>query len=289
MIEEGGSFIRWAGGKSWLCKHLYKYLPDDFEDYYEPFLGSGAVFFYLASKGFIKGNSFLSDLNSDLIKAYIEVRDNCERLISILSSMQYSREEYYRIRALYNETRSSINIGALFIYLNRTCFNGIYRVSRKGKYNVPYGVDEKGEISQDYSQKLKADSLLLKNAIVKNASYDYILSADFHLKEKSLVFLDPPYTVSHNNNGFIEYNKKIFDLDNQYILRKVLDKIDAENSYFIMTNAHHKIIRDIFDGYYFFEEERQSLIGGKKAKRGSILEYIISNYTKEILDDRRMV
>lgn len=282
MVEDGGSFIRWAGGKSWLCKHLYKYLPDDFKDYYEPFLGSGAIFFYLSGKGIIKGNSFLSDLNPDLIRAYVEVRDNYKNLISILSDMQYSRDEYYRMRDMYNETHSSVNKGALFIYLNRTCFNGIYRVSRTGKYNVPYGDDGKGEINQAYSQKLKIDSLLLKNAIIKNTSYDYILNSDFHFKEKSLVFLDPPYTVSHNNNGFIEYNKKIFDLDNQYILRRVLDKIDSENSYFIMTNAHHKIIREIFDGYYFFEEERQSLIGGNKARRGSILEYIVSNYAKEI-------
>ena len=281
----GGSFIRWAGGKSWFCKHITKYLPDDFIDYYEPFLGGGSIFFYLSSNGYIKGNSFLSDLNLDLIKAYIEVKDNCENLISFLSSMKYTKDEYYRLRNIYNEFDDNldnhINKGALFIYLNRTGFNGIYRVSRSGKYNVPYGVEGSGEISNEYSQRLRADSSILKTAILCNTSYDYILKPDFHFKKKSLVFLDPPYTVSHNNNGFIEYNKKIFDLENQYILRKVLDKIDSEGSYFIMTNAHHKIIRDIFDGYYFFEEERQSLIGGINAERKIILEYIVCNFIKE--------
>lgn len=277
----GGSFLRWAGGKNWFCAKIKKYLPTTFTDYYEPFLGGGSVFFWLAKNKLIKNECVLSDLNSDLIQAYNDIKYKSDWVVSQLSSMRYTEEEYYEIRSIYNASNCPTEKkGIYFIYLNRTGFNGIYRVSRNGIYNVPFG-SKSGYISDDYAGLLKSDSLLLKRARITQASFSYILNPDFHCKEHSLFFLDPPYTVSHNENGFIAYNKNLFSLDNQFLLRRVLDKIDSEGSFFIMTNAHHKKIREIFDGYYFHEESRASVIGGRNAKRGNIFEYIICNYELE--------
>ena len=181
---------------------------------------------------------------------------------------------------MYN---SNINLhlrGAYFIYLNRVGFNGVYRISRTGNYNVPYGCG-RGKITKEYKDLLKADSKALKGVSITQGSFDYLLDSEFHFKPQSLIFLDPPYTVSHNNNGFIAYNRNLFDIESQRRLRRLLDKIDSEGAYFIMTNAKHSIIREIFDGYFFHEEFRSSVIGGKGARRGLISEYIVTNFEKE--------
>ena len=278
--EMVGPFVRWAGGKSWLCSRIERYLPNSFSDYYEPFLGGGAVYFYLSSLGLLKHNIVLSDLNEDLIQAYLEVRDNCRTLIDSLKAISISEHEYYRIREKYNCGMDKQNRGLFFIYLNRAGFNGIYRVSKAGKYNVPYGCGRM-VISPDYERLLAEDSKILQKALIEHRNFDYLLDPEFHFRPNSLVFIDPPYTVSHNNNGFIAYNKNLFSIDSQIKLRLLLDKIDSEESFFIMTNAKHNIIQKIFDGYFFFEESRASVIGGKGAERGVTCEYIVTNFEKE--------
>ena len=281
--NNGKPFIRWAGGKTWLCNIIQKYLPPVFTDYYEPFLGGGSIFFHLASIGRLEDNIVLSDLNSDLIQAYSNVKSKKEDVINFLCSKTFSSEEYYMLREKYNScVLSPFERGLYFVYLNLSCFNGIYRVNREGKYNVPFGSGRKPDI-ENYSLLLKKDSQLLSNADLSSRGFEYILSSDFHLKEKSLVFLDPPYTVSHNNNGFIAYNKKLFSIEQQYELKKVLDKINSEGSYFIMTNAHHVEIKNIFGtdtNYRFYEEHRPSVIGGAFANRGEISEYIVCNFDR---------
>lgn len=278
--EMVGPFVRWAGGKSWLCSRIERYLPNCFSDYYEPFLGGGAIYFYLASLGLLKHNIFLSDLNEDLVQAYLDIRDKCSTLIDSLKAISPSESEYYRIRDLYNCGMNKQSQGLFFIYLNRVGFNGIYRVNKKGKYNVPYGCGRVA-ISPDYERLLKEDSKVLQKASIEHHNFEYLLNPEFHFRPHSLVFIDPPYTVSHNNNGFIAYNKKLFSIDSQIKLRVLLDKINREESFFIMTNAKHKIIQEIFDGYFFFEEFRTSVIGGKGAKRGVTSEYIVTNFDKE--------
>ena len=274
-----GPFVRWAGGKSWLCNRIESYLPNSFSDYYEPFLGGGAVYFYLASLGLLTHKIYLSDLNEDLIHAYLDIRDNCSTLIDSLKAISPGENEYYRIRNIYNSGIDKQNRGLFFIYLNRVGFNGIYRVSKAGKYNVPYGCG-RVVISPDFECLLVEDSKILQKASIKHYNFEYLLDSEFHFRPHSLVFIDPPYTVSHNNNGFIAYNKNLFSLDSQIKLRILLDKIDCEDSFFIMTNAKNSIIQEIFDGYFFFEESRASVIGGKGAKRGVTSEYIVTNFER---------
>lgn len=269
-----GPFVRWAGGKRWFCNRIQEYLPTEFTDYYEPFLGGGSVYFTLYNKKLLKGDCFLSDLNTQLINAYKEVRDNPEGIVNWFQKRLFTEDEYYSIRMHYNSYPSSPTAPAEFLYLNKQGFNGIYRVNRHGDYNVPFG--NKKVVSDDYYDLIRADSNALKGVNLQRSNYKYLLEEE--IKPSSLVFIDPPYTTSHNNNGFISYNKKLFNLDDQKTLLRVLRKINESGAFFIMTNAHHAVIEKIFGEFKLYEETRQSLIGGKNAVRQPVKEYVVCNF-----------
>ena len=216
-------FLRWAGGKSWLIKYLDSIVRDyKFNCYHEPFLGCGSIFFYFASK---MNTAYLSDFNNELIDTYSAIKNDPDGVILHLEKYVNTAEEYYRIRALRPETL--IEAAARFIYLNQTSFNGIYRVNTKGEYNVPYGNRTKDFIEAD---KLRAASKMLQSAILQAEDFDCVR---INVAPGDLVFLDPPYTVSHNHNGFIKYNQKLFSLEDQYRLKALIDfikkMIDAWN------------------------------------------------------------
>lgn len=261
-------FLRWAGGKSWLIKHLDNIIGDQkFNNYHEPFLGGGAVFFYLNHTGI----SFLSDLNSELINTYIAIKESPDSVISCLQNYKNTSDDYYEIRDSHPAT--AFENAARFIYLNQTSFNGLYRVNAKGEYNVPYGNRTKHFLEAD---KLRAASQKLQNAVLNIGDFE---SLKKNIAQGDLVFLDPPYTVSRNHNGFIKYNKNLFSLEDQHRLRALIDVIKENGAYYILTNAAHKTIFDIFyqktDKCYEFS--RANLIGGEKAVRGQIQEYVFTN------------
>lgn len=260
-------FLRWAGGKNWLIKHVKESLGDfAFKNYHEPFLGGASLFLFLRPQS----NSYLSDLNSELIETYSVVRDHVERLISEMEKYRNNEKFYYSIREV--KTQSKIKNAAKFIYLNQTSFNGIYRVNLDGVYNVPYGFRSKEFLDAD---NLRAVSQTLKN--VKLTVNDFASSIK-KVKKGDLVFLDPPYTVSHNNNGFIKYNQKLFSLEDQYRLAESIEIIKNRGAYYILTNAAHKKIAEIFGPIDKKKElTRASLIGGSKAQRGHISEYLFTN------------
>ncbi|MEM6342690.1 MAG: Dam family site-specific DNA-(adenine-N6)-methyltransferase [Bacteroidota bacterium] len=259
-------FLRWAGGKTWLLKDLSYFLPKSgFNRYFEPFLGGGAVYFHLQPK-----DAFLSDANAELIETYQCLQKNVYKVINELQLMDNNKEEYYSIRE--QKYRSKYKRAARFIYLNQTSFNGIYRVNQKGEYNVPYGyrtIDHR-----------KEDNLKIVNRVIQNTHFSSgdFAEIEYKVKKKDLVFLDPPYTVSHNNNGFIKYNKKLFSLDDQYRLLSLIQKIKEKDAYYILTNAAHTKIFEIFgkeDNAY--ELSRANRVGGENALRNTISEYLFSN------------
>lgn len=261
-------FLRWAGGKTWLKKEVKNYLPESFNDYYEPFLGGGSVFFSINHSG----RSFLSDINLELIHTYLQVRDNVEEVINFLKDFKNNEKDYYLIRNL--KFADSIQKAAQFIYLNKTSFNGIYRVNNKGEYNVPYGY----KFGTDF---IRQENLYLTSQKLKGVElrcFDFTEVVPF-VKANDLVFLDPPYTVAHFNNGFIRYNQKLFSIQDQYRLADCLRKINDKGAKFILTNAYHEKIKEIFKGVgHFIPLTRMSLIGGKGATRQSIKEYLIKNF-----------
>lgn len=260
-------FLRWAGGKSWLIKHLEPTIADlSFNNYHEPFIGGAAVFFSLSHSN----RSYLSDLNADLINTYKVLKKHPDELISIMRNYKNEKDFYYHLRSI--EPNDSIERAARFIYLNQTSFNGIYRVNLNGKYNVPYGNRTKPFLEEE---KLKLASRKLKKTVLTVGDFEIIRK---RLSPNDLVFLDPPYTVSHNHNGFIKYNQKLFNLEDQYRLSSLIDYIKDQGAYYILSNAAHNKIREIFTkDDIVIEQSRSNVIGGNLAQRGRTTELLFTN------------
>ena len=260
-------FLRWAGGKNWLKNHIKTIIRiEDYHNYHEPFLGGASIFFNLTPSN----TSFLSDSNSSLIETYAAIKDNYVNVIQELKQFSNSEIDYYRIRKLKFEDK--FKRAAQFIYLNQTSFNGIYRVNLNGEYNVPYGFRSKKLINEE---NLRQSMFALQNSILFSGDFERILD---NVQKNDFVFLDPPYTVSHNKNGFIKYNKKLFSLKDQYRLKEVIDCIDKTGAFYVLSNAAHEKIFEIFNQDSFVVElTRGSSIGGLKAKRGRVNEFLFSN------------
>lgn len=259
-------FLRWAGGKRWLLKEIDKFVNiNQFNTYHEPFIGGGSVFFHLNPK-----NAFISDFNSELINTYIQVKENLEFIIKFLLEFENTENFYYKIRQ--QKSNDEIYEAAKFIFLNQTSYNGIFRVNQKGEYNVPYG--HRKNLNFDF-ENLRNVSNSLKNININSVDFSKTLK---NIKKGDLVFLAPPYTVAHNKNGFIQYNQKIFSLKDQHRLKEFIYNLKEIGAFYIMTNAAHDAVKEIFfNEDRMFELERASLIGGKFAKRDKYSELVLTN------------
>lgn len=265
-------FLRWAGGKKWLTNHIEEFLPEKINNYYEPFLGGGSIFFYLKSKGLINGKCYLSDTNEELINTYKVLKSNPQELFILLKHQKNTEKEYYFMRKA--KFSNNIERAARFFFLNKTSFNGIYRVNKNGDYNVPFG-HRKIEKLYDFEQ-LEKTSKLLKNCFFSVMDFKKI---KFKISEGDLVFFDPPYTVAHENNGFIQYNQSLFSWDNQIELSKLLLEVKAKKANFILTNACHTSIEEIYnDKANKTILSRASTIGGIGASRTKYKELIYTNF-----------
>lgn len=259
--------LRWAGGKNWMVKHFNSLFKNfRFNNYHEPFLGGASIFLSIGSCN----NYFLSDLNNELINTYKTIRDFPEEIIKVLSFYKNTESDYYKIRG--RKPNLPIESAARFIYLNQTSFNGIYRVNLKGEYNVPYG----------FRKKPFYDPIILREVSnrLRNA---HLFCCDFaetitNIVNGDLVYLDPPYTVSHSNNGFIKYNQKLFSLEDQQRLSNYINKLKEIGAFYILSNAFHPMIYEIFNkNDKIMTLVRASLIGGKNAARGKVKEYLFTN------------
>ncbi|MCY9747946.1 DNA adenine methylase [Paenibacillus larvae] len=268
-------FLRWVGGKTWLIKYLNKIIGDTkFKNYHEPFLGGGSIFFTISPKR----SSYLSDINNELINTYQCIKDNPSAVIDMLRTYENTEVFYYKIRN--QVSNDPIEQAARFIFLNQTSFNGLYRVNQRGEYNVPFGYRKKDFLEEE--KLISASKCLQKATLICG---DFTCNK-FNIMEGDLVFLDPPYTVSHNNNGFIKYNQKLFSLNDQKRLSKFIDYIKSQGAYYILTNASHQTILELFDkGDLRLELSRSSLIGGSNAKREKVSEYIFTNVPGGQIDE----
>lgn len=270
MIDENRNiepFLRWAGGKNWLKKYIKSIIKiEKYANYHEPFLGGASIFFSLMPSN----KAYLSDSNKRLIETFSAIRDNYFEVIHELKKLNNTEKNYYKIRQ--QKFDDKYKKAAQFIYLNQTSFNGIYRENLKGEYNVPYGHRAK-KIYDEANLRLCMDAL--QNCELSSGDFENILD---NIDKGDIVFLDPPYTVSHNKNGFIKYNKKLFSLSDQYRLKEVIECINKVGAYYVLTNAAHETIFKIFSkGSYVIELSRGSSIGGLKAKRGRVNEFLFSN------------
>lgn len=262
-------FLKWPGGKRWLIEDHRHLLPKRITGrYIEPFLGSGAVFFHLRPR-----NAILSDINSELIEAYSTVKRAHKKVVAILrvhhAQHAIDPDRYYDIRAEIPETAQAR--AARMLYLNRTCFNGIYRVNQKGEFNVPRGSKTKVLMPDDmWSEWSKA----LQNAQLRNSDFESVID---EARNGDFLFVDPPYTVHHNMNGFIKYNEVMFSWDDQVRLAKAMDRARRRGARILMTNANHESVRDLYGkGFKKTTVSRFSSVSGKSEGRSSFEELIIT-------------
>lgn len=258
--------LRWAGGKSWIFERIQGYFPENILNYYEPFIGGASIFLNLN----IEKKKYISDINSELICFYRQVKTNSTNLISKIKQFQNTREEFYRVRS--SKPRSEAGIAARFYYLNRTCFNGLFRVNQKGQFNVPYGYRD---IEIFDSVRFELLKRRLQKTHIQCCDFEDSLS---RVKKGDFVFLDPPYTVAHNKNGFIEYNQNIFSWEDQERLQKCVKELIKKGTLFLMTNACHDSLKKLYKGVgKQFEVDRFSTISGQMNSRYKISELIITN------------
>lgn len=261
-------FLRWAGGKRWLVPEILKLVGEKpVHGYHEPFLGGGSVFFALDPRGIVR----LSDLNTDLITVYRQVRDNPHGVAVLLEHYENTPECYYAARASQPKTDDAI--AARFIFLNHTSYNGIYRVNLSGEYNVPYG--NRKNTSLPNLATLEEVGKRLQGVKLQGRSFEISLG---DVAEGDLVFLDPPYTVAHNNNGFVKYNQHLFSFEDQKLLAESIKEISDKGASFILTNAAHKSIDELFAPLgRKITVARRNVIGGVNANRGRAEEYLFTN------------
>lgn len=256
--------LKWAGGKRWFVSNHKDLLPKKFNKYIEPFLGSGAVFFSVQPE-----QALISDLNPELINLYEVIRDEPLKLENKLKEHQrkHSTEYYYAMRAL--QPRTKITTAARTLYLNRTCWNGLYRVNLKGEFNVPKGTKDSVVLATDDFSSL---SKILSKAEIKCQDFQESIDA---AEEGDFLFVDPPYTVAHNNNGFVKYNQNLFSWKDQLRLRDALLAAVQRGVEVVLTNAAHNSVKEIYSNFDQLVVERAGVISGLKTSRGKYEELVI--------------
>jgi DNA adenine methylase len=290
--------LKWAGGKTQLLADISNAYPDGFGDtinkFVEPFVGGGAVLFDVLSKYQLE-EVYISDINAELINMYIMVRDHIDELIEILSAYQQDyialdtegrKDYYYNKRDEYNlliqngQSQEGVESAALFIFLNRTCFNGLYRANKSGLFNVPTGDYANPLICNEAN--LRAVSEALENVHIICA--DYSASID-HIDQNTLVYLDPPYRPLKGRDSFTSYTEQDFDDSCQKALAGFIEEIDARGAYIILSNSDPKNVDpdddffdDLFADYDIQRINAKRRINRNSDHRGYITELLIKNY-----------
>ena len=258
-------FLKWAGSKRNLLHHIVPVLPTRFRTYREPFLGSAALFFLLRPDAAV-----LSDRASELIQTFIAVRDNVAAVERYLRQLDPSRSTYYAVRS--NRSRGRFKRAAEFIYLNRNCWNGLFRVNSAGQFNVPYGWP-KGPNEVDIPN-LRACATLLRGPRISIWSADFEENLD-DAKAGDLVYLDPPYVTGHNNNGFVDYNEVLFSWADQIRLAVAADRLAARGATVIVSNANHNEVIKLYPDFTRISFSRSSTLASDKTKRGAVSEVLM--------------
>ena len=293
-------FVKWAGGKNSLIPQITKYYPFELkngfiERYIEPFVGGGAVLIDILQKYEIK-EAYAFDINIDLINCYNVIKNNVEELINELDKKEKNfialndeeRQNYfYDIRAEYNSYKLNdkldVKRASEFIFLNRTCFNGLYRVNKDGKFNVPCG---------KYKNPTICDSINLRNLskLIKNVIFEYgdYKKSEQYVNNNTFVYFDPPYRPLSATSGFTSYTKEDFNDDNQKELANYFYKLDLKNAKLMLSNSNPKNVNkddnffeNIYKGFVINEVSAKRMINSNAKGRGEISELLITNYEEQ--------
>lgn len=272
LREETYPIVKWVGGKRQLMFELLKNMPKDYNRYFEPFIGGGALFFELQPN-----NAYISDMNEELINLYQVVRDNVDELITDLQKHDISKEYFMEIRNIDRteeyQNWSDIKKASRFIYLNRTCFNGMYRVNSKGEFNVPFGHYKNPRILDE--NNLINCSHLLQRTEIKQADFSEVLKK---VKKGDLVYFDPPYVPLSETSSFTSYTKDGFDIDMQFKLRDVCNELDSMGVKFLLSNSDTKLVNELYENYNIKKVFASRQINANADGRGKITEVLVRNY-----------
>lgn len=272
LQQETYPIVKWVGGKRQLMFELLKNMPEDYNRYFEPFIGGGALFFELQPD-----NAYISDMNEELINLYQVVRDNVDELITDLQKHDISKEYFMEIRNIdrTEEYKSCSNVkkASRFIYLNRTCFNGMYRVNSKGEFNVPFGHYKNPRILDE--NNLINCSNLLQRTEIRHADFSEILKK---VKKGDFVYFDPPYVPLSETSSFTSYTKDGFDLDMQFKLRDVCDELGSMGVKFLLSNSDTKLVNELYENYNIKKVFASRQINANADGRGKITEVLVRNY-----------
>lgn len=264
-------FLKWAGGKSKLLAHMSCHFPKDYGKYVEPFLGGGAVFFHLRPR-----KAVLSDSNPELVNAFEVVRDNPEELMSALDthySHRKNRDYYNGIRAQNPAELSQVDRATRTVFLNKTCYNGLYRVNSKGQFNVPFGRYSNPSLYD--RDNILADSETLQGKILIHDDYRRVCR---RARGHDFVYLDPPYHPLSATSSFTGYTKDSFDEDDQVRLAATFRAMDARGCRVMLSNSSTPLIRELYEGFTIITLRAARAISCKGNGRGKIEEVLVMNY-----------
>jgi DNA adenine methylase len=278
IAEKPKPFVKWVGGKRQLLaqfRRLNLYPPEKFDiktgRYFEPFVGGGAVFFDLLPE---KG--FLSDLNNELVITYNVIKNNVNELIKSLKKHKTDKEYFLKVRAQDTNALTDVSVASRFIFLNRTCFNGLYRVNSKGGFNVPYGKHTNPLICDEIN--LRKVSKALQSIEIKHQDYKTVLKK---AKKGDFIYFDPPYYPVSKTSSFTSYTKEAFLDKEQTELRDTFLQLHKRGCFVMLSNSDTPFINNIYSGFKgvrISKIEAGRSINSKGSGRGKITEVLITNY-----------
>jgi DNA adenine methylase len=261
------AFLRWAGSKRKLLPRLLENLPEHYDRYVEPFAGSACLFFALQPE-----EAVLGDINKELITTYVEVRDGVEQVIQRLAQLRCGEKAYYRMRALDPDSLPRPHRAARFIYLNRFCFNGLYRTNRQGRFNVPYGGEKSGKIPS--AEFLRECAVALRRVTLIASSFEGTLGT---VRQGDFVYLDPPYSI-RSRRVFNEYSNASFGSEQLLALRDHLERLNRMGVPFLVSYGHSREALDLGSGFHCRHTIVQRQIAGFAADRRKSREILITNF-----------
>lgn len=269
-------FLKWVGGKRQLMSSIVDLLPKNIKDlkYIEPFIGGGAVFFHLQPE-----NAIINDLNKELINVYNVVKNNLSELLADLKKHDNNAEYFYEIRGLDRtdefKNLTSVQRASRVLFLNKTCFNGLYRVNSAGEFNAPFGRYKNPNIVNEPTLKAVNKFLNSNNIEIKSGDYSEVLNK---VDKKCFVYLDPPYHPISENSNFTGYIQGGWNIYDQIDLKKVCDELNNKGVNFLLSNSSSEFIKDLYKDYKITSVKANRAINSNGADRGEVEEVLIKNY-----------
>ncbi|WP_436414151.1 DNA adenine methylase [Petrimonas sp.] len=269
-------FVKWVGGKRQLMPAIVSHLPKNIRElkYFEPFIGGGAVFFHLQPE-----NALINDLNEELVNVYNVIKNNLNELIADLKKHENHPDYFYAIRKLDRteefKNLTDVQRASRVIYLNKTCYNGLYRVNNAGEFNAPFGRYKNPNIVNEPTLKAVNKFLNKNNILISKGDYSKTLS---QADQRSFVYIDPPYHPISENSNFTGYVQGGWDIFEQIRLREACDQLTERGVKFLLSNSSAQFIKDQYEKYIITTVKATRAINSNGAERGEIDELLIRNY-----------